>query len=220
MIVEQQEKEARELVVRMNIDRLTGTYADYIENEKGFGGLPEFIKIHLYSPPDKEARDAALISLHERVQSVVGPTLAENIGQLIRLNKLTDELDFATGRELLNDSLAGAENILEAEVSTEQFEAAYRRAGLREKRIRQVFMLADVMLFFFNLNKLPLAKLVIAPLKVAASLLGAANLTASIDAAYSLFQQIRQIEPFIRSFKERETVYIETLLGNTSEREN
>lgn len=47
-------------------------------------------------------------------------------------------------------------------------------------------MVSDALTFFFSLSKLPLIKLVMAPIKVAASLVGAMDLISTMEAGYAL----------------------------------
>lgn len=194
-----EEKEAVALVVSLTITRLEDTYADFI-SQKGFDQIPSFFREHLYSPPNKEARDQALDSLYAKLKSVTGPEMTENIHKLILVNRLTDELDLETARVLLKGPLKNGNK----DLTLAQLNQAVGEAGRHEDRVRQVDMIADSLTFFFSLSKLPLIKLVMAPIKVAASLVGAMELTQTMEAGYNLSRNIKDMKPFVEAFMERE----------------
>lgn len=201
----EEEKAVRLVVVNRTIDRLALMYADWIA-QKGFDGIPDFFRHHLYSPPNKEARDAALDNLYQKLKSVTGPEMTANIHMLIELNKLTDELDLDTARVLLSTTLKTKST---DELTFEELFVAVRQAGRKEDRKRQVQMVADCLTFFFSLSKLPLIKLVMAPIKVAASLVGAMDLVATMEAGYALSRNIKDMSPFVDTFIQRENEFIE-----------
>lgn len=207
------EKEASDLVVKLMIDRLVVTYADFIE-QKQYQNIPIFFRDHLYAPPNKEARDQALDSLYEKLKSVTGPEMTENIHKLVILNKLTDDLDLDTARCLLDGPLKGQTDLSAAELSRDDLEEAIAKVGRKEDRLQQVDMVVESLQFFFSLSKLPLIKLVMAPIKVAASLVGAMSLVETMEAGYNLSREIKQMQPFLDSFKERETELIHKVILN------
>ena len=205
-----EEQEARSLVVRTIIERLQRSYADFI-SQPGYDKIPGFFRDHLYSPPNKDARDAALDKLYTKIKSVTGPEMTEYINGLIKLVKLTDDLDLQTGRALLKGPLKGVKNFSEITLNDEQLEDAMAMAGRFDDRRSQIIMVADSLSFFFALSKLPLIKLVMAPIKVAASLVGAMDLVSTMQAGYELSRDIKDMKPFVDAFKERETATIDAL---------
>ncbi|MCB1173885.1 MAG: hypothetical protein KDK39_09980 [Leptospiraceae bacterium] len=197
------EKTAKAWVVSKMIDRIEGTYADFIADVKGFDKIPWFFRQHLYSPSNKEARDAALDSLYEKLKSVTGPEMTENIHKLIRLNKLTDELDLLTARHLLQEKWPRGlppEN----DLKIEELNIAIVQAGRLTEREQQIDLICETLNFFFNLSKLPLIRLVMAPIKVAASMVGASELISTMEAGYELSRGIRDMKVFATAFAERE----------------
>ena len=203
--VTEEEKAVRLVVVNRTIDRLAVMYADWI-SQKGFDGIPDFFRHHLYSPPNKEARDAALDSLYQKLKSVTGPEMTANIHMLIELNKLTDDLDLDTARVLLQTTLREKPP---DQVTFDELFVAVRQAGRKEERKKQVAMVAECLTFFFSLSKLPLIKLVMAPIKVAASLVGAMDLVSTMEAGYSLSRNIKDMSPFVETFLQREVEFID-----------
>lgn len=207
------EKQATDVVVKLMIQRLERTYADFIE-QKEYRNIPTFFRDHLYSPPNKDARDQALDNLYEKLKSVTGPEMTENIHQLVMLNKLTDELDLDTARCMLEGPLKGHEDLMAAPVTVDDLEAAISQVGRKEDRLQQVTMVVESLQFFFSLSKLPLIKLVMAPIKVAASMVGAMSLVDTMEAGYALSREIRKMQPFLDSFQERESEQIHKLISN------
>ncbi|MCB1316247.1 MAG: hypothetical protein KDK34_20450 [Leptospiraceae bacterium] len=193
------------------IDRLEDTYADFIQNVKGFDTIPEFFREHLYSPPNKEARDAALDNLYQKLKSVTGEEMTANIHRLILLNKLTDELDLETAQVLLKTDLKKVPDIENAALSVDQLNRAIQQAGRFEDRVRQIEMVAEALSFFFALSKLPMIRLVLAPIKVAASMVGALELVGTMEAGYNISKNIKDMKPFTEAFVEREKELLASL---------
>ncbi len=210
-LVTPEERAAKALVVATTIDRVEQTYQDVIAENKGFEQIPPFFRNHLYSPANKEARDAALDNLYEKLRSITGPEMTENVHQLILLNKLTDELDLLTARLLLRGPLKGVGEPQERGLSHEELAKAMSAVGRFEDRRRQIDMIGESLNFFFSLSKLPLIKLVMAPIKVAASLVGAMPLVETMEAGYVLSRNIKNMGPFIEVFTEREYDLIDGL---------
>ncbi len=204
--------QAQALVVRQTINRLEETYSDFIQG-KGFDRIPEFFREHLYSPPNKNQRDAALENLYEKLKSVTGPEMTQNIHNLIILIQLTDDLDVATAKILLDGPMKGksAEEIAEASITTEELNHCIGKAGCWEDRHRQVDMIGDTLSFFFTLSKLPLVKLVMAPIRVAASLVGAGELVDTMETGYQISRNIKDMKPFVDAFNDREKVLLDRL---------
>lgn len=209
-----EEKEARDRVVQLTIERLELTYSDMIQ-QKGYDRIPDFFREHLYSPPNKDARDRALDSLYEKLKSVTGEEMTASIHKLILLNKLTDDLDLETGRMLLAGPLKKKPvgSIMTSPVTQDQLMAAIKKAGRKEDRLTQINMVAESLTFFFSLSKLPLIKLVMAPIKVAASLVGAMDLVETMEAGYVLSRGIKDMKPFVEQFVLRESAALNDLFG-------
>ena len=208
-----QEWRAKELISIILMRRLEKTYADFIGNEKGFAGLPAFFRDHIYSPQDKEKRDIALENLYSKIKSITGPEMAQRIHKLIQLNHLTDALDLELAQTLLKGPWRAkitelhADNINEADI-----EWGMRQANQVERRLQQIDMVCDSLSFFFSLSKLPLVRLVIAPIKVAASMVGASELVTAMEEGYQLARKIKKIDEFVEAFKKREQAYLKGLM--------
>ena len=209
-----EERAAKALVVATTIDRVETTYQDVIDQNKGFDQIPHFFRNHLYSPANKEARDAALDSLYQKLRSITGPEMTENVHQLILLNRLTDELDLLTAQDLLQGPLKGVEDVSERGLSHDELKKAMSKVGRFDDRRRQIDMIGESLNFFFSLSKLPLIKLVMAPIKVAASLVGAMPLVETMEAGYTLSRNIKNMGDFISVFSEREYEMIAGLEKN------
>lgn len=197
------EKTARAIVVDAMITRLESTYEDFITGVKGFDQIPMFFRDHLYSPANKDERDAALENLYNKLRSITGPEMTENIHKLIVLVQLTDSLDVDTGRVLLNEGTIKGESTDE-KITIEQLNDATGKAGRFDDREKQVDMICDTLGFFFTLSKLPLIKLVMAPIKVSASLVGASDLVSTMETGYAVSRGIKDMKPFMEAFNERE----------------
>ncbi|MCE9500102.1 MAG: hypothetical protein K8R21_06345 [Leptospira sp.] len=192
-------------VVLATIERLKLTYADQLMI-KGYDAIPDFLQYHLYCPPNKAERDIVLERLYEKLKTIAGKAMTDNIHQLILLNNLTDSLDTDTAM-VIQDSNSYSEN----GVAIEDLIIAISKVGRFEERRQQIQMVGDALNFFYSLSKLPLIKLVMAPIKVAASMVGATSLTQTMEAGYILTSNIKDLSPFIKIFLEREARNIDDL---------
>ncbi|AAS71632.1 FFLEELY motif protein [Leptospira interrogans] len=188
----------RKAVVRATIERLRTTYSDLLV-VKGYDGIPDFFEFNLYSPSNKEERDNALESLYEKLKTVAGKSMTENIHQIILLNRLTDSLDYDTAKVVIENNL-----IEDGKISRNNLYAAMGEANRFDERKTQIQMVGNTLKFFFSLSKLPMIKLVMAPIKVAASMVGANSLVETMEAGYELSSKIKDLNPFIDAFLDRE----------------
>jgi hypothetical protein len=210
VISENSVETVRRLVVQRMIERLQSDYMDFIEGVEGFSEIPEFFRDYLYSPPNKETRDAALEQLYGKLKSITGPEMTENIHKLIQLIQISDDLDRATAKALLEGPLQNNPEA-HASISSEELEEAIVRAGGYENRKRQIELICETLSFFFALSKLPFIKLVMAPIRVAANLVGAQDLVSTMEKGYQISRGIKDMKPFITAFREREMAYLERL---------
>ena len=207
------EAQAKYLVAEALTNRLESTYSDFIQNEKGFDGLPFFFRHHIYSPKDKEKRDVALEKLYHKLRSITGPRMTQRVHQLILLNKHTDKLDLDIVQTLLAGPLKDKKKLDNTKLSQEDLEWAIKKTGQVEERKKQVEMVCESLDFFFSLSKLPMTRLVIAPIKVAASMVGAGDLVSTMEAGYDLSRKMKDIKKFIEAFRTREKKNLQALLS-------
>ena len=205
------ELQARFLVSEALTHRLEKTYADFIKEEKGFDQLPLFFRHHLYCPKDKEKRDIALEKLYQKLKSITGPQMTRRIHQLILLNKYTDELDLEIVQTLLAGPWKNKTELDGVDLSQSDLEWAIKETGQIEKRQEQIEMVCESLDFFFSLSKLPMMRLVLAPIKVAASMVGASDIIATMEAGYELSRKIKSIKKFIEAFRTREKMNLQAL---------
>ena len=203
--------QAKSLVAEALTERLEKTYADFIAEEKGFEQLPFFFRHHIYFPKDKGKRDMALEKLYHKLKAITGPQMTQRIHQLILLNRYTDELDLEVVQTLLAGPWKDKKELEGIKLSQADLEWAIKEAGQIEKRQKQVEMVCESLDFFFSLSKLPMIRLVIAPIKVAASMVGAIDLVATMEAGYELSRKIKNIEKFIEAFRTREKKNLQAL---------
>jgi hypothetical protein len=202
---------AKQIVVNQIIERLEQHYEDYIKNVKGFNEIPSFFRQHLYAPANKQERDKALEELYQKLKTIVGQDLVENIYKLIQLIKISDELDYEIAEELLKNYLKDREYNEKTHLDFEIIEKIIHEKNQYEKRKQQIELICESLAFFFALSKLPLIKLVMAPIKVAANLVGADALIETMEEGYRISRNIKDMKPFIKDFRERELIYLNNI---------
>lgn len=204
--MDQDLKKAKELVVEQIILNLENTYQDYIQQVKGFKEVPNFFKNYLYAPANKEERDKVLQDLYNKLLNIVGKDMVENIYKLIKLIKISDELDEEIARELINQNL-----LKENHFNFENIKKMIHQKNQYERRKEQIELICETLSFFFTLSKLPIIKLVMAPIKVAASLVGADILIETMEEGYRISKNIKDMKPFIEDFRKRELEFLEKI---------
>ncbi|MFN3604444.1 MAG: FFLEELY motif protein [Leptonema sp. (in: bacteria)] len=204
-------KEAKEFVVFQIIKKLENTYKDYIQNVEGFDKIPDFFKNYLYAPSNKEERDMVLENLYNKLLNLVGKDMVENIYKLIQLIKISDELDLEIAEELLKQNL-----ISDNHFDFENIEKIIHKKNQYEKRKQQIELICETLSFFFALAKLPVIKLVMAPIKVAANLVGAEVLVETMEEGYKISKNIKDMKPFIQDFRKRELEFLDKIKSKYS----
>ncbi len=202
---------AKQIVVNQIIERLEQHYEDYIKNVKGFNEIPSFFRQNLYANANKQERDKALEELYQKLKTIVGQDLVENIYKLIQLIKISDELDYEIAEELLKNYLKDREYNEKTNLDFEIIEKIIHEKNQYEKRKQQIELICESLAFFFALSKLPLIKLVMAPIKVAANLVGADALIETMEEGYRISRNIKDMKPFIKDFRERELIYLNNI---------
>lgn len=205
----QQLEKAKQLVVNTIIERLEYTYEDYIKNIQGFSEIPSFFKNHLYAPANKKERDYVLEQLYIKLKTIVGEDMVENIHKLIQLIKLSDELDYEIANVLINKYTEEIHS--NGKLNFEIVEKIINDKNQYSNRKKQIELICETLAFFFSLSKLPLVKLVMAPIKVAANLVGANILIETMEEGYRISKGIKDMKPFINDFKTREFYYLDSL---------
>ncbi len=225
-------KKIQKEVAQAFVKKIEYTYSDFIKDENGFQDIPMFFKEHLYLPSYKEKRDRSLEELYLKLKPIIGPKLIQKIRLLIELILLTDTLDFELalilleprskyfhGKKNLDSSVGGDSNTIniemEHELSYREIIWAFRKAGERHRKAReeQIEMICETLMFFFSLSKLPVASLLITPIKVAGFMVGADELTLTIEAGYKIFRKIEHLEHFIEAFRLRERKNIDKIFS-------
>ncbi len=207
------EQQGKLLVVDALIKKIEDTYSDFIQNEEGFDGLSYFFRHHIYAPKNKEKRDKVLENLYRKLKAITGPQMTKRVHQLILLNQFTDRIDIELTRVLLAGPWKGKEDLTDVDLSIKELEWAICEAGQCENREEQIEMLCEALGFFFSLSRMPMVRLVIAPIKVAAMMVGAEDLVETMEAGYKLSQKIKNIEFFIEAFRTREKKNLQTIVS-------
>ncbi len=210
------ETQVTSILTEVFIKRLEETYADFIEKGNGFEELPAFFRYHLYAPKNKKERDLALENLYHKLKAITGPKMTENIHKLIKLNKLTDELDLQLTQMLLSGPWKDKKNFEEIQFEQKDLGYLMKEADQLEKRIEQIDLVCETLTFFFSLSRLPMIRLVMAPIKVAASMVGAVGLVDTMETGYKIACKIADIQTFVEAFETREKKNLQDIFGLAS----
>ena len=183
--------------------RLTGTYAD-LSADPRYHAAVEFFLNDLYGPYDFAGRDADLLRVH-RVMERLLPTGARQALELaIELEVLTQRLDLAVAEELE----AGP-------IDEPRYAAAYRRAGNREARERQIELIGINGRSLDEIVKRPIIHRLVHLARAPAHAAGFGALQEFLERGFDAFRTIGGAEPFIATVVARETRIMERLFAGT-----
>ena len=188
---------------------LQGDYVDFASQPK-YAALTQFFFTSLYAPSDFGLRNESFRRLHEWLQGILGRDPVRILAQAIELYELTDSLDDDMVLALRAMGVNG-------EVTTETWEAAYRRVDRRQDRERQVFLIIDNARALAMTTRVPLVGVQLRAFRPAAALLGWGHVVDFLIQGHEALSKASPVEVPLEALKAREAARIERLLGNPVE---
>lgn len=185
---------------------LQADYADFAAQPK-YAALTRFFFTSLYAPADFGLRNESFRTLHDWLEGILGRDPVRVLAQAIELYDLTDSLD---DDMLLALRVMGVTD----EVTTEAWEAAYRRVGRRPDRERQVFLIIDNARALALSTRVPLVGLQLRAFRPAASVLGWGHVVDFLIEGHEALSKATPVEAPLEALEEREAARIERLLGS------
>ena len=182
--------------------RLARTYQDFHEDPR-YSPAVEFFLSDLYGPQEFSHRDRDLARAWRHLKRALPAAAMKVLGQAIELDVLTLELDHAMVSAL------GATRVIEA-----TYAAAYRTVDDQALRTRQIDLIINV---GEDLDRIvrrawlgPLLKAAHVPAHAA----GFGALQDFLERGYHAFRRMRGAEGLLKVIRERETRFMQSMLGN------
>lgn len=182
---------ARTALKRYQSGRLAETHADLLANPNTHGAA-EFFLEELYGAHDLSQRDVDL----ERIIPTLGKMLnyesLHAITEAIVLDALSERLDTAMARKLGE------------RFSADDYIQAYRAAGTRAERERQLALVQELGDSLCLLVKVPLLSFTLSLMKGPAMLAGLGDLHDFLDTGFATFKRLKQPSAFVSTIVGRE----------------
>jgi hypothetical protein len=177
--------------------RLGRTYADFLD-DKQFGQACRFFQTDIYAPRDFSQRDHDLERLYHLLSCCLPGHMLRLLRQVITLNALTNALDRAMLKVMVED-LGAVESI-----STEQYAQAYILCNQYAERKEQIDLLLSVISEVLKGARFPLTGPTLKLARGPAQAAGWVELYSYLERAYTAFRPIRTPKVFIQAVEQRE----------------
>ncbi len=191
-------------LTRWQGERLATTHADLLASER-YGDAVRFFLSHLYAPKDFSQRDRQLESLSSTLLRVLPGKAILTLAQALEMNVLTGELD----ERLLN--VWSHEMSLPQPLDEATYAEAYRQAGDREDRLRQITLLQRVGQDLDSIVARPLIYPTLALAREPARAAGLESLHSLLIEGFLAFRHMRGAKEFLATLVRRETRIVERI---------
>jgi hypothetical protein len=185
--------------------RLAGTHRDLLESPQ-YGRGAEFFLSDLYGPKDFSERDEEV----ERILPMLIATLpaagVRTVDLAVEVDGLSEELDAAVIAELRR---AGR---IEA-IDEPAYAAAYRAAGRRPQRERQIALIGETGAALGRLTRVPFIAMALLLMRTPAHLAGLGELHDFLERGFTAFRSMGDPAPFLALVQQREALVMERLFA-------
>jgi hypothetical protein len=185
--------------------RLERTYIDLSTSPK-YGSTIRFFLEELYGPHDFSARDRDLRKVLAQWERRLPQHASQAVLYALELEVLTQELDL-----LMVDALKGTAP------TPMSYAAAYRQAGGRQLRQRQVWLVVAAGRALDGLVHLPMISMALRLARIPARLAGVTALHEFLERGHAAFQHMGGAEELLRTIEKRETAIMEQLFAGTGD---
>jgi hypothetical protein len=173
--------------------RLAATYAD-LRRQPRYGPAVEFFLADLYGPQDMRQRDLQVLRALDKLKRFLPAAFEVHV--------LTIELDAATAARLRSPGL----------VDDAAYAAAYRAAGRRQDRDRQITLIGEIGALLDSLAHRPEVGLAIRLARGPAHAAGYGQLQDFLERGYDAFRKLDGAGEFLTAIDERERELMHRLL--------
>jgi hypothetical protein len=187
------------------VQRLQRTYADY-EAQPRYRAALQFFLQDLYGPHDFTRRDRDLRKVLHQWERLLPERALQTLLHALELEALSQSLDLATA-----DALAGAEP------TPTSYALAYRRAGRREDRQRQIWLTVAAGRALDALIESPSLGIALRAARLPARAFGVATLQAFLERGYKAFKRMGGAGELLQTIQQRETTIMHRLFAGSSD---
>ena len=189
-------------------ERFRASYADLLASE-AYGPATRFFLNELYSNKDFTERDAQFSRIAGALQTLFPKQVVKTAVSLALLHRLTEELDHAMGRALLDMPLRGQPNV--------DYVRAWNTVGRHEDREQQLQTVLLVGEELDRLTRLPGLRLMLRMMRRPAHAAGLGALQQFLEAGFDTFATMsgkqQLTKEFLEIIKLRESELIDALFS-------
>jgi hypothetical protein len=188
-------------VKRWQQTRLARTYAD-LHLDARYALATEFFLSELYGDKESALRDRDLIRMYPTMKRLLPKFAFDTVTHALALDVLAEEFDQALAR-----SLRGAE------ITNERYCDAFRAAGRKSDRLRQVALMQHVGEGLDVVVKKPLIYSTLKMLRGPSKLAGLAEMQRFLEAGFTAFRHMNGADYFLQTIATREVALIEKIFA-------
>jgi hypothetical protein len=185
--------------------RLQRTYADYAAKSR-YRAAIEFFLQDLYGPHDFAQRDRDLRRVLQQWERLLPQRALDAVVFALELEALSQSLDVATAAALGD-----------TELTPSSYASAYRQAGRREERQRQIWLTVAAGRALDSMIEAPAVGITLRAARVPARMLGLAALQAFLERGYQAFRRMRGASELLQTIQQRETTIMHRLFAGSSD---
>lgn len=186
-------------------ERLLRTHADLHASPR-YRRAVAFFFGELYGGKDPRSRDRDLQKVQRIMETLLPAEALHALSHAIELEILTQELDADVVRALP----AGP-------ITEHSYRAAYRHAGRRSDRERQIALLYEVGTFLDHVVSKPLTRTLVRFARAPAHAAGLGGLQEFLERGLDAFESMHGAQEFLDQVRERETQALESLFADTDD---
>jgi len=186
--------------------RLAQTYADLLESHR-YGPACRFFLNELYAPRDFSQRDQDIEYLYAIMSSFLPEFLIKVVRKAIEMNDLTNELDWALSRVLVQN--LGVTD----QITPELYAEAYRICDNYAERAHQIHLIGEVGRMVDRGTRIPLIGVTLHLARHPARRAGWGELHDFLEKGYTAFKHMGRADAFLKTVQERETGILERIFA-------
>ena len=186
-------------VKRYQSERLRRTYADLLKTPR-YRAAAQFFLEDLYGEKDFDQRDREALRVVPKLARLLPEKAVETMAMAVELDELSETLDVRV-----------AENVA-LPLDDARYARAYRRAGTRGERARQIAMIDTIGHALDRLARMPLLSGMLHVMRAPAEAAGLQHLHQFLTRGFDSFRSMRGASEFLDIVHERETALMQELL--------
>jgi hypothetical protein len=197
---------------RFQSTRLAKTYADLLASKR-YEPACRFFLTDIYAPRDFSQRDQEIEYLYAIMSSFLPEFLLRVVRKAVEMNDLTNELDLALSRVLVEDLGVLPDNPdAKGEdtqgtgscITPELYAEAYRICDNYDERAHQIYLIGEVGSMVDRGTRIPLVGVTLHLARRPAVRAGWGELHDFLERGYTAFKHMRRADEFLRAIQERE----------------